>query len=69
MMTIDTKKVAMALRIGRAKKDLSQKQLADLSGVSETTIVFLESGKHSEVRANTLARIAKALEIDLEDLI
>lgn len=51
----------------RIDKKLTQEQLADLAGVSENTIVTLESGKLNTTVA-TCFDIAKALGVELKDL-
>ena len=51
----------------RKEKNLTQEQLADLAGVSENTIVTLESGVLNTTIA-TCFDIAKALEIPPKDL-
>jgi y4mF family transcriptional regulator len=55
------------IRALRNKKGLTQEQLADLAGVSENTIVTLESGKLNTTVA-TCFDIAKALGISERDL-
>lgn len=51
----------------RIEKKLTQEQLADLAGVSENTIVTLESGKLNTTVA-TCFDIAKALGVEVKDL-
>lgn len=51
----------------RLEKKLTQEQLADLAGVSENTIVTLESGKLNTTVA-TCFDIAKALGVEPKDL-
>lgn len=51
----------------RIEKKLTQEQLADLAGVSENTIVTLESGKLNTTVA-TCFDIAKALGVETKDL-
>ena len=47
----------------RTNKGLSRRELAELSGVNEQTIVALEIGKNdpSEAKISTLIKLAKAL--------
>lgn len=52
---------ACILRTGRAAKELTQEQLADLSGVSAVTISRLEAG-NDQPSARTQARILRAFE-------
>lgn len=50
---------AQNIRALREKADLTQEQLAELSGLS--TIVMIETGRRPYARDSTLGRIAKAL--------
>jgi DNA-binding XRE family transcriptional regulator len=49
------------LRKLRRQRELSQEKLADLAGVSFTTVARLERQHHSPCRGRTLARLAAAL--------
>ena len=53
----------------RERKKMSQERLARLAGVSLNTIVKIESGESKHPTIQTMAGIAKALEVSLEDLI
>jgi len=53
----------------RKKKKISQEKLARLSNVSLNTIVKIESGESRHHTIQTMAGIAKALGISLDDLI
>ena len=66
---IDSKRVAMNVRVARARVGLSQKELADKSGVCETTISFIENGKQEMIRMSTLSKLAQVLEVDIEELL
>ena len=59
------------LKLARIKKRLSQKQLADILGMSPSTICRLETGKKriSELKVSTLNNIAEVLEIPANDLL
>ena len=61
--------IARNLRVARARTGLSQKELAKSSGVCETTISFLESGKHEMIRMSTLQKLADVLGVPIEELI
>ena len=50
----------------REKKNLSQKELARISGVSRTIIVGLESGTYTTTTTDTLLKIAKALGVKVQ---
>ena len=62
------KELSSMVRVLRAKNDMSQNELADKAGVSVYTITFLENC-HKVPRANTLVKIAKALNVDAQDLL
>ena len=53
----------------RKKKKISQETLARLVGVSLNTIVKIESGESRHPTIQTIAGIAEALEISLDELI
>ncbi len=53
----------------RENKGLSQEKLARLANVSNNTIVNIEAGKQNNPTIETLKRIAKALDIDISELI
>jgi transcriptional regulator with XRE-family HTH domain len=53
----------------RERKKMSQERLARLAGVSLNTIVKIESGESKHPTIQTMAGIAKALEVSLDDLI
>jgi transcriptional regulator with XRE-family HTH domain len=52
----------------RNKKGLSQEKLARLADVSYNTIVKIESGESKNPTFQTMAGIAKALNVSLDDL-
>ena len=52
----------------RRKKGLSQQELADLCGVSRTTIWKIETGNVNSAIAKTLIAIAKALDAKVEEI-
>ena len=66
---IDSKRVAMNVRVARARVGLSQKELADKSGVCETTISFIENGKQEMIRMSTLQKLAEVLGVDVGQLL
>ena len=57
----------MGIRELRQRKLLSQRELAQKAGVSETTIVKLEMGA-TKPQPRTLRKIAEALGIGAEDM-
>lgn len=57
--------LARELKILRAKAGLTQKELAEKSGVAECTIAFIESKSiTSNPRIDTLVKLEKALEVE-----
>ncbi len=68
MNTTNAKKLGAAIRRHREAAGLHRKQLAERCGVETSTISRLEAGEFREPRPEKLQRIARALEIDFEDL-
>ncbi len=62
------KNIADTLRVLRAKKRLTQDELAELSGVSQKYIAAIEHEK-SNPSSVILVKIASALEVTVNDLI
>lgn len=61
-------KLCENLKAARTKKGLTQKQVSEIAGVSESLYCQYEGDKRVP-RASTLHRIAKALEVEYQDLI
>lgn len=57
------------LRKFRKAKELSQEKLARLADVANNTIIKIEAGKNQNPTLDTLKKIAKALEIRVDELI
>lgn len=55
------------IKVQRAKKDLTQEQLAELVGVTRKTINTVEKGKYVPSTYLTL-KLAKVLEVTVEEL-
>lgn len=53
----------------REKLGLSQEKLARLADVSNNTIINMEVGKQQNPTVDTLKKIAKALDVPIEELI
>ena len=53
----------------REKKGLSQDRLAKLADIANNTIIKIEQGENINPRLDTLKKIAKALEVKVDDLI
>jgi len=56
-----------SLKMLRYAKGLTQQELADAAEISRDTYRKIESGK-SDPKISTLKSIAKALEVDIDDL-
>ncbi|MEE0249216.1 helix-turn-helix transcriptional regulator [Peptacetobacter hiranonis] len=59
----------MTLKLERVKRNLTQKDLQDLSGVSKSTICKIERYGIDEALVITVKKLAQALEIPVEELI
>lgn len=53
------------VKLARLKKGVTQQELADKLGVHRVTVVGYEKGKP---QVKTLFKVAKALDIDVEEL-
>ncbi|MFA5754582.1 MAG: helix-turn-helix transcriptional regulator [Patescibacteria group bacterium] len=53
----------------RKQKGLSQERLARLADVANNTIIKMESGENKNPTLETLRKVAKALDISVEELI
>ncbi len=60
--------ISKNLRKKREDKGLSQEKLARLSDVANNTIVKIEAGKNQNPTLDTLKKIAKALNISIDEL-
>lgn len=56
------------IKLSRIKKDMTQKQLGELVGVSPATINRIELGKQS-IKLDILKKIAEILEVTVNELI
>lgn len=61
----------MKIKLARIKKELTQKQLAEMLGMSPSTINRIEVGKQDirDLKLGTLEKIANALDISIVNLI
>ncbi|HOQ79289.1 MAG TPA: helix-turn-helix transcriptional regulator [Candidatus Absconditabacterales bacterium] len=62
-------KIAENIKKLRAKKGLSLEKIARLADLSLNTIVKIENGVNQNPTIETLTKIAKALEVGVDDLI
>lgn len=58
----------MTLKEARLDKKLTQEELAEKAGVDQTTISDMERGRNRNPAWVTVARIAKALDVEPHDL-
>ena len=66
-MTAEQNRITNTLKVQRAKKDLTQEQLAHLAGVTRKTINTVEKGKY--IPSTYLAlKLSKILGVTVEDL-
>ncbi len=61
--------IARMVRRSREKMGISQEKLARLADVSNNTIINIEAGKQDNPTIETLKKIAKGLNVPIEDLI
>ena len=61
--------ISANLRRIRQKRGLSQDRLSKLADLSLNTVVKVESGKNPNPTILTLAKIAKSLQVKVDDLI
>lgn len=62
---MDADRLGTMIRFHRKKSGLSQEQLAELAGLGKTVVFDIEKGKLS-VQLNTLLRVIKVLNIQIE---
>ena len=55
--------LARAVRKRRRAMDLSQKALAESAGVSERTVINIETGNYKSLTLTTIQAVTKALDI------
>jgi len=67
-MTLTLKRLIMRVKQLRAKREMSQYDLARVSGVSREYIARLETGHH-DPSLSTLEKLAKALKVKVGELI
>tara|TARA_Y100000310_G_scaffold223922_1_gene225785 strand:+ start:159 stop:365 length:207 start_codon:yes stop_codon:yes gene_type:complete len=53
----------------RKQKGLSQEKLARLADVANNTIIKMESGENKNPTLETLRKVAKALDVSVDELI
>lgn len=68
-MAPDSTTIGQRIRTKRNLRGLSVRQLADLSGISKSSLSRIEAGTQSVDNRNTLAALAKALQCSTADLV
>ena len=61
--------ITKTLRKLREAKGLSQEKLARLADVANNRIIKIEAGKNQNPTLDTLKKIAKALDVNIDDLV
>ena len=69
MSTNPQSKIGKNIKKRRRKKGISQDRLSKLADLSLNTVVTVESGANPNPTIETLTKIAKALDIGVDDLI
>lgn len=69
MVESSKNRLAKIVKRLRGKQGLSQEKLARLADVSNNTIINIEAGKQDNPTIETLKKVAKALNVPVEDLI
>jgi len=65
----DLKVIGEAIRIERLKRHLTQEQLADTAGLSQSQHISRIEKADVDMRVSTLVKILRALKLKFEDLI
>ncbi|PIU75528.1 MAG: hypothetical protein COS76_00330 [Candidatus Portnoybacteria bacterium CG06_land_8_20_14_3_00_39_12] len=68
-MSKELSTIGKKIRQYRKKLGLSQDKLSKLAGVAYNTVVKIESGENPNPTIGTLTKIAKALEVGVDDLL
>ena len=61
--------IAKTIKRLREKMGISQEKLACLADVSNNTIINIEAGKQGNPTIETLKKIAKALNVEIQELL
>jgi len=68
-MVSTTSKIAANIKKYRGRIGISQDKLSKLADVTYNTTIKIESGVNKNPTIETLAKIAKALKVNVDDLI
>jgi len=69
MKSVANSRIAENVKLYRQKLGLSQDKLSKLADVTYNTIVKIESGANKNPTIETLVKIAKALNVGVDDLL
>lgn len=61
------KQIGLNIRVLRTRRELSQEELGDLTGIKRSYVSEIENGKHN-LSLTTLFKLAKALKCQLVEL-
>lgn len=67
-MSKEISTIAKNIKKYRAKIGISQDKLSKLAGITLHTITKIESGATPDPRIETMAKIAKGLDVSIDDL-
>lgn len=68
-MSTNNQNLANNIKKLRESKGLSQEKLARLADVANNTLIKMESGENQNPTLDTLKKVAKALDVSVDDLI
>jgi transcriptional regulator with XRE-family HTH domain len=61
--------IGLNIKNCREKKGISQDRLSKIADLSLNTIVKIEAGRNSNPTINTLKKLAKSLNVKIDDLV
>lgn len=68
-MDVDLMAVGARVREAREQAGLSQRAVEDTTGISQSTLHRVETGKHTTATLADFDRIAQALDVGLDELL
>ena len=68
-MLLDMATTGEKLKRFRRSRGMTQEELAEASGVAQSTIAQIEGGRRKEPRPGTLKRLAKPLGVEIAELL
>ena len=67
-MALDNKHIGIQIKKVRGKRNISQEQLAELTGICVASLSLIENGKR-QARLDTIISIANVLNVNIEELL